>query len=264
MSGVVSVLFVIVMFVLLIWAIMKKLQLVMVLWTIGTVALILVAIINSTSPVATSRGNMILDAFEYYKECIAKQFSTNALIIMCVMGYVAYMNHLKAGDLFAVYVARPLKKLRIKYLVVGLVVVLDWIFVMILPSGITTIALMLGTIYPIMLYLGIERLTAGCAIIVGIGVFATPVNMFPAQMLTNLEMDLSLSEAFVKYMLPVTLIMEVFFALAYVIQSKILDKKAEGSVNSEEIKEIPSPDSFGIPKFYALFPLIPFENHHCI
>lgn len=168
------------------------------------------------------------------------------------------MNYLKAGDLFAVYVARPLQKLKAKYLVVGLIVFLDWIFVMVLPSGIATIALLFGTLYPVMIYLGVNTLTAGCAIVIGVGVFATPANFFPAQVLQDLQMDISLAEAFVKYMLPIALIMEVFFVLAYVLQSRRMDKKLAAKEQKAEEVQIPDPKSFGLPWYYALLPLIPF------
>ena len=99
MSGIVSVLFALVMLVVLVWAIMKKFHPVMTLWVVGTIALIIVAIVNGTSPTTASSGNVILDAFEYFKECCGSQFAGNALLIMSVMGYVGYMNYLKAGDL---------------------------------------------------------------------------------------------------------------------------------------------------------------------
>lgn len=258
MSATVSVIFALAMLVLLVWAIMKKLQPVMVLWVIGTVALIIVGIVNHAGIAEASSGNAILDAFEYFRECMGSQFAGNALLIMSVMGYVGYMNYLKAGDLFAVYVARPLQKLRAKYLVVGLTVFLDWVFVMVLPSGIATIALLFGTLYPVMIYLGVNSLTAGCAIVIGVGVFATPANFFPAQVLQDLQMDISLAEAFVKYMIPIVLIMEVFFVIAYVIQSKRLDKKLAAGERKAEQTEIPDPKSFGLPWYYALLPLIPF------
>lgn len=256
MNSIVSVLFALVMLVVLVWAIMKKFHPVMTLWAVGTIALILLAIINRTDIAAVSSGNVILDAFEYFKECCGSQFAGNALLIMSVMGYVGYMNFLKAGDLFAVYVARPLQKIRAKWLVVGLTVFLDWVFVMVLPSGIATIALLFGTLYPVMIYLDVDKLTAGCAIIIGVGVFATPANFFPAQMLLDLGMEESLAEAFVRYMLPVVIIMEVFFVLAYVFVSKTAEKKAPAS--EKEASEIPDASSFGIPWYYALLPLIPF------
>lgn len=259
MSGAFSVIFAIAMLVILVIAIVKKLQPVMVLWVLGTVSLLIIAALSGTGPVAASCGNVFLDVFEYMKECMGSQFSGNALLIMSVMGYVGYMNYLKAGDLFAIYVARPLQKIKAKYAVIGITVFLDYIFIMILPSGIATIALLFGTIYPIMMYLGINKITAGCAIVIGVGIFATPTNFFPAQVIEDFGMDISLAEAFVQYMLPVVLIMEVFFIAAYVIQSRIIDKKAASlSGGKEDLPEIPDPKSFGIPWFYALLPLIPF------
>ena len=122
MNSAVSVLFALVMLAVLVWAIMKKFHPVMTLWAVGTISLILLAIVTHTGAAAVSSGNVILDAFEYFKECCGSQFSGNALLIMSVMGYVGYMNFLKAGDLFAVYVARPLQKIQAKWIVVGLTV----------------------------------------------------------------------------------------------------------------------------------------------
>ena len=146
MNSAVSVLFALVMLAVLVWAIMKKFHPGMTLWAVGTISLILLAIVTHTGAAAASSGNVIPDAFEYFKECCGSQFSGNALLIMSVMGYVGYMNFLKAGDLFAVYVARPLQKIQAKWIVVGLTVFLDWVFVMVLPSGIATIALLFGTL----------------------------------------------------------------------------------------------------------------------
>ncbi len=256
MNSAVSVLFALVMLAVLVWAIVKKFHPVMTLWAVGTISLILLAIVTHTGAAAVSSGNVILDAFEYFKECCGSQFSGNALLIMSVMGYVGYMNFLKAGDLFAVYVARPLQKIQAKWIVVGLTVFLDWVFVMVLPSGIATVALLFGTLYPVMMYLNVDKLTAGCAIVIGVGVFATPANFFPAQMLLDLGMEESLAEAFVRYMLPIGLVMEVFFVLAYVFVSKAANKKAHAG--EEQTAEIPDAASFGIPWYYALLPLIPF------
>lgn len=258
MNDMISVFSALLMLAVLVFAIVKKLQPVMVLWGIGTAALIILGIVNHGGIAEVSSGNAVLDAFEYFKECMGSQFAGNALLIMSVMGYVGYMNYLKAGDLFAVYVAGPLQKLKAKYLVVGVTVLLDYVFVMVLPSGIATIALLFGTLYPVMIYLGIPKMTAGCAIIIGVGIFATPSNFFPAQVLTDLQIDTSLAEAFVKWLLPVALITEIFFILAVVLQSVKADKKAVAESGSREKKEIPDPKSFGIPWYYALLPLIPF------
>ena len=257
MNEVVSVVFAVSLLVVLVFAILKKMQPVMVLWVLGTIALVVMALVSGTSPAEASSGNAILDVFEYFKECMGSQFAGNALLIMSVMGYVGYMNYLKAGDLFAVLVARQLQKLKVKYLVVALVVVLDYLFMLFLPSGIATIALLLGTVYPVMIYLGVNSLTAGCAIVIGVGVFATPANFFPAQMLEYFGMTESLAVAYVKYMIPVVVIMEVFFAASYMLISIRADKKAEAAAKVET-PEIPAPKSFGIPYYYALLPLIPF------
>ena len=66
MSGAVSVIFALLMLVALVWAIMKKLQPVMVLWVIGTVVLIIVGIVNGAGVAAASPGNAVLGAFEYF------------------------------------------------------------------------------------------------------------------------------------------------------------------------------------------------------
>lgn len=256
MSETFSVIFALVLLAVLVFAILKKMQPVVVLWGLGTIALIILALITGTSSAATSDGSVILDAFEYFKECMGSQFSGNALLIMSVMGYVGYMNYLKAGDLFAVLVARQLQKLKVKYAVVGIVVVLDYLFMLFLPSGIATIALLLGTIYPVMIYLGVDKLTAGCAVVIGVGVFATPANFFPAQMLEYFGMTESLAVAYVKYMLPVVVIMEIFFAVSYVLVSKRATAKNAGTI--VEAPAIPDPKSFGIPYYYAVLPLIPF------
>ena len=62
MSATVSVIFAVAMLVLLVWAIMKKLQPVMVLWVIGTIALIIVGVVNHGGIAEASSGSAVLDA----------------------------------------------------------------------------------------------------------------------------------------------------------------------------------------------------------
>lgn len=245
-----------VLLLILVVAIIKKFHPVVTLWALGTLTLIIYALVTKGSIVETSSGNAFLDAFEYFKESSASQFAGSGLIIMSVMGYVGYMNYLKAGDLFAVYVAKPLQKIKIKYLAVGLVVFLDWIFVMILPSGIATIALLFGTIYPVLIYLGISQMTAATAIVIGVGVFATPSNFFPIALIDYFKFDEGIAVLFTKYLLPVVIIMEVVYCAFFAFWSKRCDKKA--AANADQAPEIPDAKSFGIPWFYAILPVIPF------
>ncbi len=53
-------------------------------------------------------GSNFIDIFELIKTKFVSTLSSNGLIIMAVMGFVAYRNHIKASTMLAYMASRPL------------------------------------------------------------------------------------------------------------------------------------------------------------
>ena len=88
--------------------------------------------------------------------------------------------------LFAILVARQLLRFKNAKWVAGVaaIILIYWMS-MGVPSGVAFVALLFGTLYPVLRYLGMNGLTAASLIVCSTGIFATPNNAFG---MTQMEM----------------------------------------------------------------------------
>ena len=190
----------ILMFAVVLIAIQKKFHPVTALLAVGIVVLFFWGGIAGVTGAEESCGNYFLDAFEIFKESSLTYIASTGLTVMTVLGYVAFMDYLKATDLFAFYISRPLQKVKSPYLVGALVILIGFFFVCALPSGVSNVVLLFGVIYPIMRAVGLSKrssisaITIGCAICGYIGP-ANPVNALVLSQLSNVT---NMGDLFVK------------------------------------------------------------------
>lgn len=248
------------MFVIVLIAIQKKFHPVTTLLAVGVVVLCIWGTIMGVSGAETSSGSFFLDAFEVFKESSLTYIASTGLTVMTVLGYVAFMDHLHATDLFAYYLSRPLKKLKNPYIVGALVIVIGFVFLCALPSGVSNVVLLFGVIYPIMRAIGlsttssISAITLGCAICGYIG----PANPVNALVLSQLSNATDMGNLFLTA-LPFIILYLIVAMIVYFVTAKIFDHKDEekGNVVSfDEVKEFDI-STFNRPKWYALFPILP-------
>ena len=255
--AIVQVVISILMFVAILIAIQKKFNPITTLLMTGTVVLLLWGIFTGYTPLGeATTGSPILDTFEYFKTVCINYFP-NGIIIMSVLGYVGYMNHLKASDLFAQFLSKPLRKLKNPYLVGALVILLGYIFVTALPSGVAIVALLFGVVYPIMRKIGLSAASCASAITIGCATYMAPGNPGLVNILALFETDITASELFVKG-LPYIAIYLVVAMIVYMFTSKFFDKReaAKGMV-SAEVENTAQAEEIKRPKWYAIFPILP-------
>ena len=171
MSSALSVILTLLLLAGLIVGIVKKLNPVMLLFFLSVVGLLVYGAITGTGLAATTTGNALLDVFAYFDETWKSGFTGNALIVICIVGYVGYMNHLKASNIFAILVAKQLLRFKNAKWVAGVVaIVLIYWMSMGVPSGVAFLALLYGTLYPVLRYLGMNGLTASSLLICSTGI----------------------------------------------------------------------------------------------
>ena len=256
--AIVQVVVSILMFVAILIAIQKKFNPITTLLMTGTVVLLLWSIFTGYTPLGeATTGSAILDTFEYFKAVCIKYFPSG-IIIMAVLGYVGYMNNLQATDLFAQFLAKPLRKLKNPYLVGALVILLGWIFVTALPSGVAIVALLFGVVYPIMRKVGLSPAASASAITIGCATYLAPGNPGTVNVLAMFDTSVTASELFAQG-LPYMALYIVVAMIVYLLTAKFFDKReaAKGIINvtaeveNENVKEIKR------PKWYAIFPVLP-------
>lgn len=248
------------MFAIVLLAIQKKFHPVTALLSVGIVVLFFWGGIFGVTGAAESSGSFFLDAFEAFKESSLTYIASTGLTVMTVLGYVSLMDHLKATDLFAYYISRPLKKVKSPYLVGALVILIGFVFLCALPSGVSNVVLLFGVIYPIMRSVGLSKrssisaITIGCAVCAYIG----PANPVTALVLSQLSNVTTTGEIFVKA-LPYIAVYLVTAMVVYFFSARFFDKqdsKKQAAKTEEELKEFDM-SAVARPKWYAVLPILP-------
>ena len=213
---------------LLIYAISKKLNATTTLLCIGFIILAIMSIINQTSILGEdTKGSAFFDLFEYIANQFATQTTKSGILIMSVMGFVYYMNYLKASNLLALLAAKPLKKLKSPYVAVIIALLIGALLKLFIPShsGLTT--LLMATIYPILIQIGVKKRTAVAAVVLS-GAFdggpACPITNYVVK-LEEVAAQTSITEFFVAYQIPIILIALAAAAVVFILVSKRQIKK---------------------------------------
>lgn len=254
---IVQVLLTVFVIALMIFAVSKKFNATTTLLCIGLAILAVYTLITGTSVMGDkTSGSNFIDIFELVRTQFVTQLSSTGILIMSVMGFVYYMNHIKASNLLALLAARPLKKLKSPYVVVILAIVIAAILKLFIPSHSGLVTLLMATIFPIMIAAGVKRVTAASTIVLG-----SAFDLGPACPITGWAMTQegfaqagTIASFFVSYQIPITIIAAVIAAALFLFVSIRADKKD----TSESINvETTDPHELGIPMFYAIFPTIP-------
>ena len=247
-----------IMLAVLILGIVKKANIQMLLLSVGVITLLGYSLITGNSVAATPSGSVFWDVFEVIKEQAISNLSGVGLIVMSVMGYVAYMNYMKASQLFAYVVSKPLKKIRKPYVIASLTLVVGAFMKLVIPAGSSMTALTLATIYPVLIACGVSVATAASSLIM-----ATVLVWGPGEGLIYWIFDivgisdLPVAEYFVKYQVPVVAALLVVMAVTFYFSSKYFDKKENA------VAEVGAQDadidlkSLHVPMFYAVLPILP-------
>lgn len=229
---------------------------------LGFAYLLIAAITTGTSALGDAGvGNHFLDIFALAASKFKSQASGTGMIIMTTFGYVAYLNHIKATQMLTCIASKPLRKLKSPYFAVALAFLIFGFGVkmfIVSHSGLT--ALLMATIYPCLLAAGCSKTTAACAC-----VFCGPWEWAAGEPITNVVYQLeevnskvSLVEFWLKYQMKVMPIIMAITWITFILVNMYCDKKekANGTFETEAVEAM-SADSLGVPKWYALFPLVP-------
>lgn len=221
--------------------------------------LMLLSIILKTGtifPEDKGTGFIFFDIFEFIKTSFSGHGANLGLIIMSVGGFARYMDYVGASRALVNITIKPLRKINAPYLVLAMGYIVGQILNIFIPSASGLGVLLMVTIYPILVELGVSPLSATAMI----GTAAC-LDLGPASGASNLAAETSGLDAttyFMKYQLPVAVVVMVVIAtLHYIVQKRFDTKEGHiavvGKINDTEgIKEEKK-----APGIYALLPIIP-------
>lgn len=199
-----------------------------------------------------STGFWLFDIFEYMKTVFAADAAGTGMIIMAVGGFAVYMEHIGASSAMVDICIKPLKALNKPYLVLALSYVVGQFLNIFIPSAAGLSVLLMATLFPVLVELGVSRLSAtaliGTAACLDLGPASGASNM--AAQTAGLEPMLY----FVQYQLPVAGVVVVTIAVLHYLVQKYFDRKMnfipDAAADGKKEKK-------AVPKIYAILPLLP-------
>lgn len=235
------------------WQLLKHYYPHAVLLVAGVGMLVLSKLLGLSFPVPTkSSGAFVFDLFVILKDSFSHTLSGVGLMIMAIGGFVAYADKIGASAMLVHVAMRPLRVFhKYPHLTAVFVLPLGQLLFICIPSAAGLGLLLMASVFPLLVQLGVSRLSA-VSIITGCTVFgvgpASAISASASTIAGEPAMTYFIT-AQLPLMLPITLVMMV----AYYIINRRADKK----LTAESATIPPQPDTSQIPKIYALIPLIP-------
>jgi DcuC family C4-dicarboxylate transporter len=180
------------------------------------------------------------------------------LNIMAVAGFARYMDHIGASKALVRVTIAPLLMLRSPYLVMAATWVLGMFLGLAINSASGLAMLLMVTAFPILISLGVSRLSAVAVIATTLCLDWSPSDTGTLLAATTAGIDPV--EYWVKYQIPIATIVIPVVAVLHFFTQKWMDKRDGHVVQVSEIVATKSAD--GVveklpPKFYCILPIIP-------
>ena len=252
---------------LVIYMLIKKMDIKITLFAIGTVLMYVSFAMGKGIAIKNfeSTGLMLLDPLKATADIFKQTLSAAGFIILILGGYSGYMSKIGANDVTVSVLTKPISKIKSTYILVPIVFLLGNLLSLVIPSASNLAIILLATLFPVLKRSGMSTLTAAAVIATTATVMPTPLgsdNVAIAQELAKFPAyaGLTVTDYVLKYHAMVSIPTLGFMAALHYFWQKFMDKKQGTNVDKEEV-EIKSIDEIkGSALFktvYALLPLLP-------
>lgn len=230
----------------------------------GGFIMMAIAILFNFGPILpgkASTGSAWFDLFKFVDTLASKRTADLGLMIMVCAGFAKYMDKIGASRAMVHIAVKPLRHLRSPYLVLCGGFLIGQILHPFIPSASGFGLLLMVTMYPIYISLGISRTTATAVI----GTNGC-LDLGPASgnsILAAKYAGITPVEYFVKYQLPLAIAISLAIMVLHFFVQRWFDKKYEGglaqgkprdetsaSLQKEAEESLP-------PLYYAILPAVP-------
>lgn len=222
---------------------------------IGGAILLLGGILLNDSPVMakSATGSLYLDIFSQLSKNFIKTSGSLGLAIMIVSAFAKYMDHIGASTALVKLSIKPLQKLNSPYIVLALSYVIGQILNVFIPSASGLGVLLMVTVYPIVVSLGVSSLAATAVIGTSACLDLGPASGNAVLASKTAEMDAALY--FANYQIPVAIATVIVITILHYFVNKKMDSKLEIAESKADLES--KEEDKEVPKFYAFLPIIP-------
>lgn len=254
--GAVAVIGTIVCIAILIIACVKKYNVLVTLLVLSFVGYALATVVTGTSVAGEKTdGFMWFDVFEMFNSSITGTFTMMGLLIMTVMAYSDFMAKIKASDMFAGLIAIPLSKIPSKAIVLVVASELALLIHWVVPSGMGCFMVCMATLFPALIAVGCNPVTAAVALLLGANTASGPASSLTLMSLQNVGSEATAADAFIQFGILLPLIIVPLGGIINVIWSSFVEKK--GGPTGETDAPVLNVKELGVPYWYALMPIVP-------
>lgn len=219
------------------------------------------ALILNIQPAIPARptGSIVFDLVKVVEETFISNLSRAGLMIMTIGGYVAFMNHIQATHALVHISMKPLGFFRrYPYLAATVTIPIGQLLFITTPSAAGLGLLLVASVYPVLIGLGVSRLTALSVIAA-----ATLFDQGPGSANTALAAEL-IGETnvayFITHQLPLAVPTTLVVMILFYVNNRYFDRKETAARHAEEPAEatLPVPSAKpDIPLIFALLPVLP-------
>lgn len=266
MNTVVMLITTVLVFGIVIYMLIKKMDIKTTLFAMGIVLMYVAVFMGNDIAIKdfTSTGVKWLDPLA----AVISQFKTTisgaGLIILVLGGYSSYMSSIGANDVTVHVLTKPVMKIKSVYILVPFVFVLVNVLSLVIPSASNLAIILLATLYPVLRSAGMSSMTAAAIIATAATVMPTPLggdNVAIANELANYPQyaGLTVTDYVIQYHAIISVPTLLVMAIAHFFWQKHMDKhmpKEEGlPVENAEVQEIEGSKLFKV--VYAILPVFP-------
>lgn len=200
---------------------------------------------------ARSTGWRATDIVEYVKVLLMSRGGDLGMMIMVLCGFAAYMTHIGANDVVVKLASRPLRYINSPYLLMIAAYFVACLMSLAVSSATGLGVLLMGTLFPVMVNVGISRGAAAAICASPAAIILAPTS--GDVVLAAKASGMSLIDFTFKTTLPISLIAIVCMAIAHYFWQRYLDSKEQAQHEMLDVSEITTT----APAFYAILPFTP-------
>lgn len=193
------------------------------------------------------------DFFASIKESFSKTNAGVGLMIMAIGGFVAYMDKIGASDILVHLAMKPLQLFKKNpYLAASMVIPIAQVLFIAIPSAAGLSLLLMASLFPILIRLGVSRLSAVSVITASTAFGIGPACATTASAIEIMDMDTVFY--FLNHQIPLVWPLSIVMMVTYYFTNRYFDQKNKDKTEQAIATEEAKPST---PAIYALLPILP-------
>ena len=242
---------------LVVWLLVKKYNAIAVLLFSGLAMLVVSSLLGHNLPkIKQSTGFQAFDFIQYVVESFVDINAGVGLVIMVISGFVAYMDKIGASDALVYLAMKPLGIFKKHpYILASLVLPLGQFLFVSIPSAAGLGLLLMATVFPIMVELGVSRISAVALITATTAFGIGPASAIALSAAHVLEMDITLF--FFRYQVPLSVLLSITLTVSYFFVNRYYDQKLSADHFGLHPQSDDKKTKVKAPIVYGLLPVLP-------